>query len=464
MPLSTWHLHPELAHPTRLDTRDLRAAVCSLPGARIRARRLKGVGAMEAEPSMHASQEPSSQRPKLKKVRTGCRVCKRRKIKCDEQKPSCRNCIKHSAVCDYAGAVPEAAAGPNGGRPSGVNGPSTLEQQASPEPMSLNPVHLELLHNYTTATCYTLSAYVPLRTMWRINVPRLGFTTSFVMRAVLALSALHLSRLQPSKADFYLSIARSEHQVAMRTATELLRNVTAGNCSALFIFSLITFFYTVASPRASGHMLLFDGSGILDWLVILRGLRHISDAATEELLAGPFAAAVAFGRIKVDQTRLRPASTSSAWNSTAEHKQLATLRQLISRTVSDLQSLATYVETVDILETCFLEHQSRLPTMDLRALDANDSSATSDVKETTTVFTWPYLVSGEYMEMLGQRQDVALVILAHYCVLLQSLNGCWWMHGWPAYLVKNIWQALNGPHRLWIQWPMEEIGWQPDDW
>ncbi|KAK6071336.1 hypothetical protein SCUP234_06349 [Seiridium cupressi] len=300
--------------------------------------------------------------------------------------------------------------------------------------------------------------------MWRINVPQLGFSTSFVMRAVLALSALHMSRLHPSKADFYVSIARCEHQVALRTATELLRNVTAANCSALFIFSLITFFYTVASPRASDHILLFDGSGILDWLVVLRGLRHISDAAAEELLGGPFAIAVTFGRIKVGHATSRPVPTSTAWLSTTEHKQLATLRQLISRNVSDSRAATIYSETIDILETCFFEHQSRLPAIDMRALDANDSSAVSDVQETTTVFTWPYLASSEYMEMLGQRQEVALVILAHYCVLLQSLNGCWWMQGWPSYLIENIWQAINGQHRLWIQWPMEEIGWQPEGW
>ncbi|KAI0146812.1 hypothetical protein BJ166DRAFT_75991 [Pestalotiopsis sp. NC0098] len=405
---------------------------------------------------------PAARRPKIKKVRTGCRVCKRRKIKCDEQRPSCRNCIKHSSECDYEGIpLPSpTAAGPEAvdGSPSAA--PTPFEQQLSPAPMSLNPMHLQLLHNYTTSTCYTLSAYVPLRTMWRISVPQLGFSTGFVMRSILALSALHMSRLHPSKAELYLSVARCEHQVALRTATELLRNVTAANCSALFIFSIITFFYTVALPRASGHMLLFDGSGILDWLVVLRGLRHISEAAAEELLSGPFGTAVMFGRSRVD--RAHPAPTSAAWLSSSEHKHLATLRQLIVRTVSDTRAVAVYSETIDILETCFWEHQNRSPTMDLRALDPSDSSAVSDVRETTTVFTWPYLASSEYMEMLGQRQEVAMVILAHYCVLLQSLNGCWWMQGWPEYLIKNIWLPLDGQYRLWIQWPTEEIGWQPE--
>ncbi|ETS81539.1 hypothetical protein PFICI_06541 [Pestalotiopsis fici W106-1] len=421
---------------------------------------------MESEPTTTSSLRETTPRRKSRKVRSGCRVCKRRKIK----KPSCRNCIKHSATAACAAAAAPTAAGAVA-RPD-VN----LNSSSSPangslshaSPLSLDPIQLQLLHNYSTSTCYTLSSYVPLRTMWRISVPQLGFSTSFVMRAILALSALHMAHntRTPSSAERYLSIARCEHDAALRTATELLRNVTAANCAPLFIFSIITFFYTMASPRPAAHMLLLDGSGVPDWLVLLRGLRHISEAAADELLAGPFAAAFAFGRMRLDQCQSLRSTLppSSAWFSTVASVQLATLRQLVAVAVAESQTLLTlYLDTIDTLEMCFAKAQNRLPTMDLRTLDANDSSTTSDAKETTLVLAWPYLASNEYIEMLGQRQGVAMVILAHYCVLLQSLNGCWWMQGWPSYLIENIWQALDAQHRLWIQWPMEEVGWHPGD-
>ncbi|KAK9476882.1 hypothetical protein V1514DRAFT_335457 [Lipomyces japonicus] len=35
------------------------------------------------------------------KSRNGCVVCKRRKIKCDEGRPQCRNCVKHNVTCSY---------------------------------------------------------------------------------------------------------------------------------------------------------------------------------------------------------------------------------------------------------------------------------------------------------------------------------------------------------------------------
>jgi len=33
--------------------------------------------------------------------RTGCSTCKRRHIKCDENKPACNNCSRLSKTCDY---------------------------------------------------------------------------------------------------------------------------------------------------------------------------------------------------------------------------------------------------------------------------------------------------------------------------------------------------------------------------
>ncbi|OHE93649.1 hypothetical protein CORC01_11052 [Colletotrichum orchidophilum] len=41
-----------------------------------------------------------STRASKPKVRTGCVTCKRRRIKCDETKPSCQNCLKRRVTCE----------------------------------------------------------------------------------------------------------------------------------------------------------------------------------------------------------------------------------------------------------------------------------------------------------------------------------------------------------------------------
>ena len=41
------------------------------------------------------------------KTRTGCRTCKRRKVKCDESKPKCRRCLQAQVICDGYEALPK---------------------------------------------------------------------------------------------------------------------------------------------------------------------------------------------------------------------------------------------------------------------------------------------------------------------------------------------------------------------
>ena len=44
---------------------------------------------------------PGSAEPK-KRSRTGCWPCKARKVKCDEERPQCQNCVKQGEPCDYS--------------------------------------------------------------------------------------------------------------------------------------------------------------------------------------------------------------------------------------------------------------------------------------------------------------------------------------------------------------------------
>jgi hypothetical protein len=98
---------------------------------------------------------------------------------------------------------------------------------------ALNLTDLELLHNYTTSTAFTLHTDPALKVLWRINVAQLGFQNDFVMRGILALSALHLARFRPERRDFYMSQALTQHQAGLRMTTGLLASITKENCSAV---------------------------------------------------------------------------------------------------------------------------------------------------------------------------------------------------------------------------------------
>lgn len=78
---------------------------------------------------------------------------------------------------------------------------------------------LELLHNFTTMTFATLSDSVIIRDFYRVSAVQLGLSCDYIMRAVLAVSALHLAYHRPERREHYHSLAMMHHQVASRDAS-----------------------------------------------------------------------------------------------------------------------------------------------------------------------------------------------------------------------------------------------------
>ena len=99
---------------------------------------------------------------------------------------------------------------------------------------------LELLLNYTTSTYSTFSNDRLVQDFWRHTVPDMGLQCDFVMRCVLALSALHIASYRPDRREFYISTALRHHQLASRKAMFLLGHVTEETAENLFIFSILT--------------------------------------------------------------------------------------------------------------------------------------------------------------------------------------------------------------------------------
>lgn len=79
---------------------------------------------------------------------------------------------------------------------------------------------LELLHNFTTRTFATMSDSIIIRDFYRLSAVQLGLRCDYIMRTVLAVSALHLAYHRPEMRDHYRSLAMTHHQVASRDASK----------------------------------------------------------------------------------------------------------------------------------------------------------------------------------------------------------------------------------------------------
>jgi hypothetical protein len=120
------------------------------------------------------------------------------------------------------------------------------------------------------------------------RVPQLGFQYEFVMRGVLAISALHLAHFKPDQRDYYVSQALHHQEIGLRAATALMPHITEENCSAIYIFSVLTFYISLAKPRGEGDIFLVGEHGSADWLFLIKGTSYIMASSMTSLMSGPF--------------------------------------------------------------------------------------------------------------------------------------------------------------------------------
>jgi len=103
--------------------------------------------------------------------------------------------------------------------------------------------------------------------------------------------------------------------------------------------------------------------------------------------------------------------------------------------------LETYRQAVYELRDCYVA-----------VYQSTTSLAASDI------FGWLFKISDEYLNLLKDRTQEALSVFAFFCVVPRKLEMCWWMEGFSSHLMSRIYELLDEEHRLWIRWPIDEIG------
>lgn len=261
------------------------------------------------------------------------------------------------------------------------------------------------------------------------------------MRGILALSALHLARYRPDKKEIYTSQAMLQHQIGLRQATTILTELNEDNCPAVFIFSALTLFFTVAAPRKPDDFLLVGENGIGDWLTLVKGTAFVVGTAEDVLFKGSLGPMFLAGRRR---TELREKYLAEA---PYEDSPLTELGVLVEKTTVDRHDMAVYLDAIDILRKSFLtftEHGETVPGF-----------------ESADIFIWVFEVNHRYLELLRRNTQESLCIFGYFCVVLRRQDSYWWMEGWATHLISKIYHLLDEEHRLWIRWPIEEIGWIP---
>jgi hypothetical protein len=77
------------------------------------------------------------------------------------------------------------------------------------------------------------------------------------------------------------------------------------------------------------------------------------------------------------------------------------------------------------------------------------------------VFAWLYRMKDEFLDALQRHDAVPLVVYAHFALLMNDMEGFWYMKGWTNHVLAGIWGILRDEDRVHIRWPISVVGWIP---
>ncbi|EWZ02776.1 hypothetical protein FOYG_02000 [Fusarium oxysporum NRRL 32931] len=231
------------------------------------------------------------------KSRSGCRECKRRKVKCDERLASCFNCARRGMTCSLTSSR-QSSQNTDPVRRTGINDRETnpcpdalsvagIWTLSMPSPSLDFQTHgLELMHHYSTITANTLALRLDMQHIWRMVLPEMSYNTPFLSHGLLSVAALHKAHLLPARRDKDLDLAAYHQTRGMEGFRSIFTSIDEKNWQPAFCFSSTTVMYAF-SPAGRIEDAMVD---ILQIFVLIRGIRSSLLCAGRILTETPFSA------------------------------------------------------------------------------------------------------------------------------------------------------------------------------
>jgi hypothetical protein len=309
---------------------------------------------------------------------------------------------------------------------------------------------VQLWENFKNFTCLDLGHSSESRLLWQTEAPLLAERHSFLKHGILGLSALHLASKNPSERTKYQLKAAYHQNVALPQFRAAIANPTEDNCNALLAFTQLLILHCFAAGEQDNDLLLVRGkeSGLPDWLHVTRGSCTIFRSVWHFVRHGPF---IKLLIAEEQKWQLDPVPE----NPEISRRLTRLLAPLLTASKDLLAQKGPDAPTLSSLPAALLELS--------RAFSKAEGVSTNSVSTLwTTVHLWPVRVSEDYIDLLRDRNPGALILLAHYCILLRRLDSQWYSFKYSQRLLLRIYSQLDLEWRQWLDWPMEEVGLKGD--
>lgn len=289
---------------------------------------------------------------------------------------------------------------------------------------ALDRCSLELMHQYTASTCYTFCEEPVALEAWKISIPRLAVSTNnaYLLHSILAVFALHLHTLNPlhPSAEKYSLAAVTHFNEAINS---LPSNPDFVDDGTRFVSQILIGIYGFATSRAV--------HAPSDWLMILRSTGSTFRSRWSSLQHGVISPLIPWITAPLDLQD--PMDPSHPFPQSLSTLPLPVCGAPDLDEVRDGATSATYQHAISFLRRSWVASWS--PDYHMHA-----------------AFFWIILASDSFMTLLAERRPRALILLGHYCAIMQRMEGPWWTRkDWEAELSKIV-SVLDARWIGWLDW------------
>jgi hypothetical protein len=378
-------------------------------------------------------------------------------VKCDEVRPTCRNCTLRKEKCVYVNKTPPSKAVSLASKelihhtelafrghdtPSSTPSPrpgsdisdATLIYEPMYMPAGRNIIDMRLIWHFTTTTHSSLNSWTGaeprITNLLRHQLLEHALNTPFLLDGILGLTAMHVNFIGSS--DVPSALAAMYRARAMSGYRAAIEAADPSTFPALLVSSIVVCGLSSAEFRGPDAKPLF----ILDWLTVWHGIGLIIELTRMRTVAAS-GLAVLFYRPQID---LDETPTHLPSN-------LLFMISSIRPEDPDFPHVASYYTFLKYLGALYgeLATQGLGPLLNLR------------------ITTFLSFSTVEFIELARQRRPRAAIIIAHYLVFVKLIKKIWWMSDISDREIRNI-AGLVGPGPLseFMRVPKAAVGVEDD--
>jgi len=368
-------------------------------------------------------------------------------VQCDESKPRCSSCARRDDECEYlvpsqrqrhrlpgrsvmAFPVPTGGPLPSTRRIEDVVNPRTI--RSGPALGAKELLNLRLLHHYTVHTAPSIAQTLRLNEhasdLLRTGLPNLAFNHVFLLDAILFVAMIHLRSADSRVSGDYLPIALYR-DAALRSLRQAVGAMSPQTAQAVKAASLQLGTVSLAADRVMGH----QGLWTANWLALAVGAQNF--------LAPPEPA----GFRNVFGGRESPALAISHLDDVP----------LSYPTPVGLESLLAIPEDdPDWIH----RHDLSDAVAGIASIIGSLARSPQEVYIECMILSWAFrLVSRRFVNLVQKSNPRALIILAHYLILLKFMPSVWLFEGVAEYDMRIIESTVAAEWQRYLDVPQAAL-------